>query len=132
MKTKKESLRAARLLLKASMPGGRIDPARVRQYAARIVAEKPRGYLQILDAWQRLLRLELDKRHVVVESAVPTPAPMQQEVLAHLEKKFGGDLTSEFKVNGDLLAGMRVKVGSTIWDGSVRSRLEGLRRQIGA
>jgi F-type H+-transporting ATPase subunit delta len=132
MKTRKESLRAARLLLKASMPAGRVDVARVKEYAGRLIAEKPRGYLQILEAWHRLIRLELDKRHVVVESAQPLASSIQDGVLADLRKKLGSDLTSEFKINPGLLAGMRVKVGSTIWDGSVSSRLDLLGARIGA
>ncbi|MGI8601556.1 MAG: F0F1 ATP synthase subunit delta [Verrucomicrobiales bacterium] len=132
MKVKKESLRAARLLLKAAMVSGRVDAGRVQEFARRIIDEKPRGYVQILDAFQRLLRLELEKHHANVESAQPLAPSTQESVLADLNKKFGGDLTSEFNVNPDLLAGMRIKVGSTIWDGSVSSRLEILRRQIGA
>ena len=78
-----------------------------------------------------MLRLELEKRHAIIESANTLDAATQGRVLSELRGKFGPDLTSEFKVTPDLVAGMRVKVGSTIWDGSVRTRLETLRTALG-
>ncbi len=131
MKVKKEALRAARLLLKGSMPGGRVDTARAGELTRRIAAEKPRHVVQILTAFHRLLRLELEKRHAVVESAHPLDEEARGRVLAELSAKFGGDLTSEFKVTPDLVSGLRIKLGSTIWDGSIRTRLESLSRAIG-
>jgi len=132
MKVKKEALRSARLLLKASMPGGRVDPARASELTRRIVAEKPRNSLQILTAFRRLLRLELDKRHAVIESATLLDDASRSRVLGELAAKFGPDLTSEFKLTPDLVGGLRIKLGSTIWDGSVRTRLETLRQALGA
>jgi F-type H+-transporting ATPase subunit delta len=132
MKIRKEALRAARLLLKASMPGGRVDEGKVREYTARILKEKPRQYVQILEALHRMLRLELEKRHANIESFEELDEATRTQVLAGLAGNFGDGLTSEFKVNHDLIGGMRVKVGSTIWDGSVRERINSLRQAIGA
>jgi F-type H+-transporting ATPase subunit delta len=50
--------------------------------------------------------------------------------VANLKKKYGGDLTAEFVVNPQLLGGMRIRVGSDVWDGSVRNRLERLQQQL--
>jgi F-type H+-transporting ATPase subunit delta len=47
-----------------------------------------------------------------------------------LNKKYGKDLSTEFVVKPELLGGMRVRVGSDVWDGSVRNRLERLRQQL--
>ena len=88
--------------------------------------------MQILEAFQRMLRLELDKRHAVIESAVTLDDATRSRMLSELTAKFGPDLTSEFRVNPELLGGSRIKVGSTIWDGSVRSRLDALRQSFGA
>jgi F-type H+-transporting ATPase subunit delta len=43
-----------------------------------------------------------------------------------LKARYGDDVTSEFKVVPELLGGMRVRVGSDIWDGSVKTRLDQL------
>lgn len=131
MKIKKEALRSARLLLKASMPQGKLDEGKVREFAKRLAAEKPRHYLQILDAFRRLLALELDKRHALIESAVELDEAARQQVLSKLNASFG-PLTSEFKVVPELIGGLRIKVGSTIWDSSIRSRLSTLRQAVEA
>lgn len=131
MKIKKEALRSARLLLKASMPQGKLDEAKVREFTKRLAAEKPRNYLQILEAFRRLLALELEKRHALIESAVELDEAARQKILSKLGEKFG-PLTSEFKVVPDLIGGLRIKVGSTIWDNSIRSRLSALRQALEA
>ena len=43
-----------------------------------------------------------------------------------LQKKFGDSLTTEFKTTPELIGGMRVKVGSDVWDGSVKAKLNRL------
>jgi F-type H+-transporting ATPase subunit delta len=48
----------------------------------------------------------------------------------NLKKKYGNDLTATFTVNSDLLGGMRVRVGSDVWDSSVRNRLQRLEQQL--
>jgi F-type H+-transporting ATPase subunit delta len=51
-------------------------------------------------------------------------------VIEDLRRKYGSTLTAEFKVNPDLLGGMRVKVGSDVWDGSVKARLTDLKNKL--
>jgi len=126
MKASKDAIRTARQLLKATLVDGVVDEARARQVVDGLIETKPRGYRGILNAYSRMLRLELAKHHAVVESAVDLNPKMQDSVSADLKKKYGDDLTFEFKTSPDLLGGMRVKVGSDVWDGSVRARLQRL------
>jgi len=55
---------------------------------------------------------------------------IRSEILANLKKKYGTDLTAEFVVDLALLGGMRIRVGSDVWDGTVRGRLERLQQQL--
>ena len=55
---------------------------------------------------------------------------IRSEVLANLKKKYGNDVTAEFAVDLALLGGMRIRVGSDVWDGTVRGRLERLQQQL--
>ncbi len=50
--------------------------------------------------------------------------------MADLQKRYGQDLTTEFSVNPALLGGMRIRVGSDVWDSSVRNRLERLQQKL--
>tara|TARA_R110002096_G_scaffold200639_2_gene384624 strand:- start:8443 stop:8838 length:396 start_codon:yes stop_codon:yes gene_type:complete len=126
MKVSKIALRTARQLLNATVVNGAIDSERAKAFVKKVGEKKPRGYLQVLTAYENLVRLELDKRHATVESASELGADLQSSVMADLRKKYGKDLTFDFQTNPDLLGGMRVKVGSDVWDGSVRARLQQL------
>ncbi|HEY2125078.1 MAG TPA: F0F1 ATP synthase subunit delta [Chthoniobacterales bacterium] len=95
-----------------------------------VVAERPRNYIGVLENYQRLLRLEVEKRRAVVESAVALAPEVSAQVVASLQRKYGQDLTAEFAVNPEVLGGMRIRVGSDVWDGTVRNRLERLQQQL--
>ncbi len=130
MKISKESRRIARELFVLSLTDGRIDPKKVADYSDRLIAEKPRGYVQILKEFARLIRLELQRRHAVVQSAAPLDASEASKIENELRSRFGSDLTIEFNTNPGLLGGLRVQVGSDVWDGSVFNRLQTLKQQL--
>lgn len=130
MKTTKEARQLARQLFRSSLSEGKIDREKVSSLVNSVLAEKPRHYLGALEAFQKLLRLELSKRHAVIESAMPLPSSTAESIAQNLRQKYGSDLTTEFSVNADLIGGMRVKIGSDVWDGSVREKLNHLQEQI--
>lgn len=130
MKVSKDALRNARQLMRLTLRNGSVDLGAAKTIVDKVTADKPRNYLGILTAYQRLLRLELEKRHAIVESATELSGPEQATVTADLQLRHGSDTTTEFRINPDLLGGIRVKLGSTVWDGSVKSRLETLRDKV--
>lgn len=130
MKISKESRRFARELFQVSLTDGRLDPKKASQYSDRLIAEKPRGYVQILKEFTRLTRLELQRRHATVESATPLESAAGAQLENELRGRFGSDITIEFKTNPGLLGGLRVQVGSDVWDGSVFNRLQTLKQQL--
>ncbi len=130
MKVSKDALRTARQFLRLTLRNGTLDLATAKTIVEKVIADKPRNYLGILTSFQRLLRLEMEKRHAIVESATPLPETEQVTVTADLQLRHGSDITTEFRTNPDLLGGIRVKLGSTVWDGSVKSRLEALRDKV--
>lgn len=126
MKASKDALRQARQLFAASFDNGRLDLGRVKKIIKTIGEKKPRGYMGILSSFHRLVRLEVEKRHATIESAVALSESEKSSLLADLKQKYGGDVTAEFNVNESLIGGMRVKVGNDVWDGSVKARLAAL------
>ena len=123
MKASKDALRTARGLFRASFDGDKLDAERVKKIVKKVSAEKPRNYLGILHAYNRMIRLELEKYHAVIESAAKLDDAMREKIIGDLKKKYGEDLTSEFKEDESLLGGLRVKVGSDVWDGTVKARI---------
>jgi F-type H+-transporting ATPase subunit delta len=130
MKVNREIRQLSRQLLRASFTDGRLDGGKVRSLVDSVVAKRPRNYIGVLENYQRLLRLEVEKRRAVVESAVALAPEVSAQVVASLRRKYGQDLTAEFAVNPEVLGGMRIRVGSDVWDGTVRNRLERLQQQL--
>lgn len=126
MKVSKVANAEARRIFRLCQTGGRLDEARFSTAIRTIVAQKPRGYRGILIALKRLVRLELERRHVVVESAAALDEPSRQRVVSGLNAKYGSDLTFEYRVNPGILGGLKVRVGNDVFDGSVKGRLDRL------
>ena len=130
MRLNKESRKICKELFRSSFTDRKLDAAKVRALVTSIVGAKPRHYLDILKNYQRLVRLETEKSHAVIESAAALDAQAGNKILNDLRKKHGTDLTTEFKISPELIGGLRVKIGNDVWDGSVRNRLDRLARQF--
>ena len=130
MKINKEIRRLSRKLVRASFVDGMLDEKKVAALVESIVANKPRHYIQLLENYRRLLRLEVEKQRATIESAVKLDPEVGRQIAAGLQRKYGGSLTTEFVVNPALLGGVRVRVGSDVWDSSVRNRLERLQQSL--
>lgn len=130
MKVRKETRQLARALLRASFTDGQLDKGHISSVVQSLISKKPRDYIKVLEDYKNLLRLELEKRHARIEIASPLEDATRAKILASLKKKYGSDLTTEVVNNPALLGGMRIRVGSDVWDGSVRNRLQRLERQL--
>ena len=130
MRITKEARRLSRQLFRLSLTEGALDRAKVSSIVQSVINEKPRHYVAALENYQRLLRLEMAKRHAVIESAVALSPETSESIVNNLKQKYGQDLTTEFAVNPTLIGGMRIKLGSDVWDGSVKNRLARLQEQF--
>ena len=130
MKISKDIRRLARKLVRASYVDGTLNRETINSLVQSIIAQKPRSYLQLLENYRRLLRLEVEKRRARIESAVKLDPEVGLKIVIGLRQKYGAGLTTEFIVNPDLLGGVRVRVGSDVWDSSVRNRLERLQQKL--
>ncbi len=126
MKISKTAAATARRIFRLCQSGGRLDEAKFSAAVRQLAAEKPRDYRGVLHALTRLVRLELERRHVVVESAAELDAASRDRVISGLAVKYGKDLTYEFRTNPALLGGLKVRVGNDVFDGSVKGRLDRL------
>ena len=126
MKISKQAQREARQLFRSCQVNGQLDESRVRQAVSLLAEKKPRGYVEILSRLHRLVKLDLDRRTARVESATPLAAEQQTQVAAQLSKIYGAGLSLSFAANAALLGGLRIQVGSDLYDGSVQTRLEKL------
>jgi F-type H+-transporting ATPase subunit delta len=130
MKINKEIRQLSREMLRASFTDGQLDRGKIASLVQSLVTKKPRHYMDVLQHYKRLLRLEIEKRHAKIDSAMPLSADVADKITERLKNKYGSDLTTEFDVDPTLLGGIRVRVGSDVWDGTLRSRLQRLEQEL--
>jgi len=130
MRTAKEARKVSGLLFRNSFTEGKLDKEKISHMVETLLAEKPRHYVDALKDYQRLIRLETEKRHAVIESATRLNGALANQIVTNLRARYGDDLTTEFRTNPDLLGGLRIRIGDDVWDGSVKSRLHKLQEQL--
>ncbi len=89
-----------------------------------------RGRLPILTHFARLVSLEQTRHRAVVESARALPADLRTSVEASLARRYGPGLRTSFSEEPALIGGMRVRVASDVYDGSVRAALRALEQRV--
>jgi F-type H+-transporting ATPase subunit delta len=130
MKVSKQAQREGKALFRSCLVKGMLDENRVRQAAKQVIASKPRGYIPVLSHFFRLLQLEVARRSARIESATPLAPELRASVQTSLGKVYGAGLSVAFAENPALIGGMRIKVGSDVYDGSVQARLAALQESF--
>ena len=128
MKTTKQIKREAKRLFRLCLVNGLLDEGRTRQVLQRIIGGKRRGGLALLSQFRRLVKLDHARHTAEVESAMPLPPDLRTAIQAGLVRVYGPGISVSFAHSPELIGGMRIKVGSDVYDGSVRARLAALEK----
>jgi F-type H+-transporting ATPase subunit delta len=92
------------------------------------------GRLMLLRPIARISKkLDADRRGVTevnVYVAAPIDDSLQSQILSTLTKKIGGEPVLNIHIDPSLIAGMVIRVGDRVYDGSVKSQLEHARRSM--
>ena len=126
MKSNRQSKREAKALFRSLQVNGVLDENRVRQAAQLIAEKKPRGYLGILEHLKRLVKFDVERHTARIDTAAPLSAEAEANVKNTLTRRYGAGLNYSFHTNPALLGGMRIRVGSDVYDGTVSGRLKQL------
>lgn len=125
MKISREARAAAKRIFQSCRVEGALDEERLRRAVQALVQARPRHLLAILSQLERLTAQDIAARTAVVETPVPLGAA-ETEVTAALRRKFGSALRIRTETKPELLGGLRLRVGSDVWDGTIRGRLDAL------
>ena len=127
-----------------------ISPARKRAVIDRIanalsLSRIPRNFLKVLvdhrrtgaldeivDALEKLMDERLGILQVDVASARRLNDAQQAALVRELESSTGKKIWLKQSVDSDLIGGLVARIGSTVYDGSVRGKLEVLERRLRA
>jgi len=85
---------------------------------------------QISDEFDSLLDEKRGIKHAIVTTAVPVDDAEKHKISGQLEKITGKNVSIKLQVNPSILGGMVARIEDTLIDGSVRNRLELLRRNL--
>ena len=103
----------------------------LRNYLFVIVDQRRAGMLiEIEQAFSALLDARQGITQATVTSAADLTAEERAELDAALAKLTDRKVQARFKTNAALIGGVVVRIGSTIYDGSVRAQLDRLRARM--
>jgi F-type H+-transporting ATPase subunit delta len=126
MRTSKQARRKAAQLFRYCQGNGSLDEKRVRQLVQRLIAAGYRESPAILAHLIRLVRLDRDRHTARIETAAPLQDDLRARLEANLARVYGRGLITAFAHEPSLIGGMRIRVGSDVYDGSVLGRLTAL------
>ena len=126
MNPTRQAKRDAKQLFRLCLVDGLLDDNRVRQVVERVSKSKNRNRLNVLAQLRRLVELDRARHTATVEITTPLTPAMQASVQSEISRVYGPGLTISFIDSPALIGGMRIKVGSDVYDGSVRARLAAL------
>jgi F-type H+-transporting ATPase subunit delta len=76
----------------------------------------------------------LEERSGVVSAGVTSARPLSEteraELKANLEKLTGKRVNLNFETDGNIIGGVVTRIGSTVYDGSIKTQLENLKQQL--
>lgn len=117
-------------VLKAIAEAFKLDPATARFMA--LLVDKDR--IPQLPAIAAAFRDEVDQRVGRVRATILTAKPLSPSALADivrgLEQRTGKKVVPDVAVDPSVIAGVRAKIGGTVFDATVRARLERLRAEF--
>jgi F-type H+-transporting ATPase subunit delta len=126
MKVSKVAKTSANRIFRLCMATGSLNENLMRSAIQKLVATKPRDYQGILVSLKRLVRLEMERKQVTIESATTLDLEERGRAADFVIAQYGKDLTFSYKVTPELLGGLRIQVGNDVLDGSVKGRINRL------
>lgn len=126
MRADKKTKLLAKQLFKLSVVNGVVSPEQVTGVLGYIEKAAPRHTLAVLKLYHRAIAAELAKSQALVEHAGPVTDATLKSIEAAMTKKYSRPVTASARPNPKLLAGLRVRVGSDVYESSVSGQLANL------
>ncbi|HZP03727.1 MAG TPA: ATP synthase F1 subunit delta [Terracidiphilus sp.] len=85
---------------------------------------------EVVEAYRRILQEQLGIRPAEITTARELGKDERDKLVAEVAKLAGARVDATFKLDASILGGTVVRIGSTVYDGSVRGRLERLKEAL--
>jgi F-type H+-transporting ATPase subunit delta len=126
MRADKKTKALAKQLFKLSLVNGAVSPEQVTGVLGYIERAAPRHALALLKLYHRAVALELARSRALVEHAGPVTDATLRLIEGAMSKKYQRPVTAVAQPNPKLLAGLRVRIGSDVYESSVSGQLAAL------
>ena len=123
MRADKKTKALAKQLFKLSVVNGVVSPEQVTGVLGYIEKTAPRHALSVLKLYHRAISAEFAKSQAIVEHAGPIGEATLKSIEAAMTRKYSRPVAASAKPNPKLLAGLRVRVGSDVYESSVSGQL---------
>jgi len=112
----------------------RIGASRILRNFLFVIVDNQRTHLlpEVAASFEQVLRQRQGIAEAEVLSAVPLDDKQKRTLLRNLENATGKKIQASYSLDPRLLGGAVVRIGDTIYDGSVRNQLDRLRQHLAA
>lgn len=105
----------------------------LRNLLAVLISNDRVGHVaEVAAAWRRILQEQLGIRPAEIVTARELSKDERDALVAEVAKLAGAKIDASFKLDKSILGGTVVRIGSTVYDGSVRGRLDRLKEALTA
>ncbi len=104
-------------------PDGILNENHLKLSFSKIIADRPRDFRQILHELHRLVKMDVEGRIVIIESAAELDSLQCHRIESNLAEEYGEGLTYQYSIVPALLGGVKIRVADDVWDGSVQAKL---------
>jgi F-type H+-transporting ATPase subunit delta len=106
-------------------------PAPFVRFLQAVVRRGRQGLMgEIAHAYHALVDVKLNRVHAGVTLAVATNGGLPEQITDRLAQVLGKEVRAHFRTDPAILGGIVVRVGDRIFDGSLRRKLNALRRKM--
>lgn len=110
---------------------GDIAPAEVVRFLQAVVRRGRQGLLaEIAQEYQGLLDQKLNRVHAGVTLARDPDSQLERQIAERLAGALRKEVRAHFRTDHRIIGGIVVRVGDRIFDGSIRRKLNALRRRL--
>lgn len=110
----------------------RVKPSRTTANFLRVLLKNNRlmGLAEINDRFASILEERRGFIAAHVTAARELTDEQKNELKSNLEKLTGKSVHMDFEINNDIIGGVVARIGSTVYDGSVKTQLENLKQEL--
>lgn len=126
MRADKKTKLLAKQLFKLSLVNGTVSPEQVAGVLGYIEKAQPRHPLVLLKLYHRAIVTEVAKSRAIVEHAGAISNAALKLIEGAMSRKYSRPVTATAQPSPKLLAGLRVRIGSDVYEANVSGQLAAL------